>query len=444
MKFKRLKIIVTMILLIGIILPIYSFAENTIDAEIIQTNNEKEDIFKQISAPNLLLAEIDSGRILYERNSDEKIYPASITKLMTAILVVENCRLDEIATVSENAVKSVPYGYVNAKLQVDEKLTVENLLNAMLIPSANDAANVLAEHVGGSIESFASMMNTRARELGCTGSNFTNPSGLHEENHYTTTKDLLLISKEAINKNTIKTIIGKTTYTLPKSNKYDKTDRILTTTNYLKKKELTKYYYEYCIGAKTGYTGEAKNCVVEYASKDNVNLIAIVMGENAKVKGTKFLDAIQMFEYGFKNYQNKQLVKKDDVFEIYKVINGTKDTRNLELSYKDDINIIVNKNKNVATVDWDEDKYNNDEYIMKKVQYLKTKAPIQKGDVIGKITYKYDGIEFSTDLIANGDVEESKILQQIVLISIVILIIFIIYILLKSKTKTKKSRKRYV
>ena len=444
MKFKRLKIIVTMILLIGIILPIYSFAENTIDAEIIQTNNEKEDIFKQISAPNLLLAEIDSGRILYERNSDEKIYPASITKLMTAILVVENCRLDEIATVSENAVKSVPYGYVNAKLQVDEKLTVENLLNAMLIPSANDAANVLAEHVGGSIESFASMMNTRARELGCTGSNFTNPSGLHEENHYTTTKDLLLISKEAINKNTIKTIIGKTTYTLPKSNKYDKTDRILTTTNYLKKKELTKYYYEYCIGAKTGYTGEAKNCVVEYASKDNVNLIAIVMGENAKVKGTKFLDAIQMFEYGFKNYQNKQLVKKDDVFEIYKVINGTKDTRNLELSYKDDINIIVNKNKNIATVDWDEEKYNNDEYIMKKVQYSKTKAPIQKGDVIGKITYKYDGIEFSTDLIANGDVEESKILQQIVLISIVILIIFIIYILLKSKTKTKKSRKRYV
>ena len=444
MKFKRLKIVVTIMLLIGIMLPIYSFAENTIDTQITQTNNEKEDIFKQISAPNLLLAETDSGRILYERNSDEKIYPASITKLMTAILVVENCRLDEVATVSENAVKSVPSGYVNAKLQVDEKLTVENLLNAMLIPSANDAANVLAEHVGGSIESFASMMNTRARELGCTGSNFTNPSGLHEENHYTTTKDLLLISKEAIYKNTIKTIIGKTTYTLPKSNKYDKTDRILTTTNYLKKKELTKYYYEYCVGAKTGYTGEAKNCVVEYASKNNVNLIAIVMGENAKVKGTKFLDAIQMFEYGFKNYQNRQLVKKDDVFETYKVLNGTKDTRNLELSYKDDINIIVNKNKNVATVDWDEDKYNNDEYIMKKVQYLKTKAPIQKGDVIGKITYKYDGIEFSTDLIANGDVEESKILQQIVLISIVILIIFIIYILLKSKTKTKKSRKRYV
>lgn len=441
MKLKKLKLFI--VIIIGIMLPIYSFAENTINIEDNAKKIVNEDIFKEINAPNLLLAETESGRILYERNADERIYPASITKLMTAILVVENCKLDETVTVSENAIKSVPSGYVNANLQVDEKLTVENLLNAMLIPSANDAANALAEHVGGSIQSFASMMNTKARELGCTGSNFNNPSGLHEENHYTTTKDLLLISSEAIKNNTIKTIIGKTTYTLPNSNKYSKTPRILTTTNYLKRKELPKYYYEYCVGGKTGYTGEAKNCVVVFANKDNVNLTAIVMGENAKVKGQKFLDARQMFEYGFKNYESRQVAKKDEIYENIKILNGTKETRNLSLIYKENVNIVVNKNKNIATVDWNQDKYNNDEYIMKKVEYTKVKAPIQTGEVIGKITYKYNGIEYSTDLIANGNVEESKILQQIIQISIVILIIFIIYILLKSKIKNKKSKKRY-
>ena len=167
------------------------------------------------------------------------------------------------------------------------------------------------------------------------------------------------------------------------------------------------------------------------------------MGENAKVKGQKFLDARQMFEYGFKNYESRQVAKKDEIYENIKILNGTKETRNLSLIYKENVNIVVNKNKNIATVDWNQDKYNNDEYIMKKVEYTKVKAPIQTGEVIGKITYKYNGIEYSTDLIANGNVEESKILQQIVQISIVILIIFIIYILLKSKIKNKKSKKRY-
>ena len=437
MKFKKFKLIIAIMLIIGIVLPIYSFAENTVNNT--ETQNIQEDVFKQISAPNLLLAETNSGRILYERNTNEKIYPASITKLMTAILVVENCKLDEIVTVSENAVRSVPSGYVNAKLQVDERLTVENLLNAMLIPSANDAANALAEYVGGSIESFSSMMNTKARELGCTGTNFSNPSGLHEEHHYTTTRDLFFISGEAIKNNTIKTIIGKTTYTLPKSNKYSKEDRVLTTTNYMKRKELTKYYYKYCIGAKTGYTEKAKNCVIEFASKDNINLTAIVMGESGKVKGTKFLDAKQMFEYGFSRYVNKQVAQKDTVFEKITIFNGTKETRNLATSLKSNINIVVDKDENVEIIDLknngnDIDKKN----IVKNVEYSKNKAPIQKGEVIGKVTYSYDGEEYKTDIIANGNVEESKFLQQVIIVSIIVLIILIIYFLIKSKRKQSK------
>lgn len=441
MKIKKSKLIVIAILIIILVFPINNNANEVNNEESTKQEQIVEDVFKDISAPNLLLADIKSGRILYGRNIEEKIYPASITKLMTALLVVEHCELDEIVTISENAVKSVPSGYVNAKLQVDEKLTVENLLNAMLIPSANDAANALGEYVGGSIESFATMMNTRARELGCIETNFSNPSGLHEENHYTTTKDLLKISNKAINNSIIKKIISKTSYTLPSSNKYSKTDRVLKTTNYLKQKELSKYYYEYCIGAKTGYTGEAKNCVVEFASKNNVDLVAIVLGEDSKVKGQKFLDTIQMFEYGFENYENRKVSQKNNKCETLKIINGTKETRNLEVIYNDDIDVLIKKEINVAEVEWDENQYTGDGYILKKVEYTKTKAPIQEGEVIGKAKYKYKGVEYSTDLIANGNVEESKILKQVLLFGILILIIFIIYILIKSKKKTKKIRK---
>lgn len=413
------------IFIVNLLIPNYLFADNLTESEIIQA-----DIFEEITAKNLLLGETNSERILYERCADEKIYPASLTKLMTAILVVENCELDEIVTVSENAVFSVPSGYVNANLQVGEELTVEDLLYVMLIPSANDAANALAEHVGGNIESFSAMMNTRAKELGCKGSNFTNPSGLQEKEHYTTTRDLYLISKEAINKPIIKKIIKATKYTLPETNKYTDTvmKRIFTTTNYMIRPSLTKYYCDYCIGGKTGYTTDAKNCVVEYAEKDGIQLIAIVMGENASVKGKKFLDAKKMFEYVFKNYENMQVATENEKCETIKINNGTKDTRNLDVLYKENVNILKEKD--------------TDREIEKKIEYTNVKAPIHKGDLVGKITYEYEGIKYTTDLIANSDVEKSRMLSNLVKLLIVTFIIYIIYNLKKSKKNYKKHGKK--
>ena len=397
----------------------------------IQENSNIQDKFSDISARNIVLANSDTGKIVYERNKDEKIYPASITKLMTAILVVENCNLNDIVTVSENAVKSVPLGYVNANLQVGEQLTVEQLLYAMLIPSANDAANALAEHVGGSIESFSAMMNTRARDLGCTGTNFTNPSGLHEENHYTTANDLFYISKQAISNNEIKKIVGTIKYTLPSSNKYNGTSRVLTSTNYMKRKELSKYYCEYCIGGKTGYTGEAKNCVVEFAQKNGINLIAVVMGEDSKVKGKKFLDAKEMFDYTYNNYENKIIAQAGNEYETLKISNATKETKKLKVLYKDNVNIVELKSVE-----------NLKDNIKIKVNYTNKKAPIQKGETIGNITYEYDGIEYKTDLIAGQNVEASETLKYVLYTLLIVLIIYIIYILKKSNGKTKKYKKR--
>jgi len=396
--------------------------KNNVLADNIENIKKENDIFENITAPNLLLAQTDTGKIIYERNADERIYPASLTKLMTAVLVVENCELDDIVTVSENAVFSVPSGYVNANLQVGEELTVEDLLYVMLISSANDAANALAEHVGGNIESFSTMMNSRAKELGCTGSNFTNPSGLHQEEHYTTTRDLFLISQKAISNNLIKKIVGTELYTLPSTNKYTGEKRIFATTNYMIRPSLKKYYYEYCIGAKTGYTGEAKNCVVEFANKDGIELIAIVMGENTKVKGQKFLNSKKMFEYVFENYENFEVVKQNEKQDTIKINNGTKDSKMLDVIYKDDICILRAKVDNAE--------------IERNIEYTKVTAPIQKGDIIGKVTYKYDGIEYSSELIANNNVEENKILSKALNLLIIALIIYIIYNL-------KKSNKNY-
>lgn len=412
------------IFIVTLLIPNYLFADELVTNEAV-----KEDVFKNITANNLLLGETNSERILYERNVDQKIYPASLTKLMTAILVVENCELDEIVTVSENAVFSVPSGYVNANLQVGEEITVEDLLYVMLIPSANDAANALAEHVGGSIESFSTMMNTRAKELGCTGSNFTNPSGLQEKEHYTTARDLYLVSKEAITKPIIKKAIKTTQYTLPETNKYTDTEmkRIFTTTNYMIRPSLAKYYCDYCVGGKTGYTTDAKNCVIEYVEKDGIELIAIVMGENASVKGKKFLDAKTMFEYVFKNYENKQIATKNEEYETIKINNGTKETRDLAVLYKENVNILKESNSNKE--------------IEKNVEYTNVTAPIQEGTVVGKIIYKYNGTTYTTDLIANSDVEESRVLSNLVKLLIVAFIIYIIYNLKKSKKNYKKHGK---
>lgn len=148
-----------------------------------------------ITSEAALLIDNNTGKILYGKNENEKKYPASITKILTAILTIENCNLNDKVTVDYDSIAIVPSGYSVAALQVGEELTVEELLKVLLVHSANDAANVLAVHVGGSIDSFASMMNSKAQELGCKNSHFVNPSGKHEQDHYSTATDIATIMK---------------------------------------------------------------------------------------------------------------------------------------------------------------------------------------------------------------------------------------------------------
>ena len=262
-------------------------------------NNDNLDIY----SPSCILIDSDSGKILYEKNAYKKMYPASTTKIMTAILTLENCKLDELVTVSDNAVslESVPETYTRADIQAGEILTVENLLNVLLIPSANDAAIALAEHVSGSVSEFSNLMNKKAKELGCKNTNFVNPNGVHNENQYTTAYDLSLIGKYAMNNETFRKIVCKTSYTLPATNIYSSTDRKFENTNELLSSD--NYSYEYTTGIKTGYTDSAKNCIVASAKKDNYNFIVVILGANktTQTKNERASDCITLFNYAINN-----------------------------------------------------------------------------------------------------------------------------------------------
>lgn len=186
----------------------------------------------------------------------------------------------------------------------------------MLIPSANDAANVLAEHVAGSISGFAELMNQKAEEIGCTNSHFTNPSGVHDEDHYTTAYDLALIAKYAMNFETFRKIVTTTSYTLPSTEAYPNTDRTFTLSNSLLNPNYKDYYYEYATGIKTGYTNASKDCLVASAKKDDVEFIIVVLGAGYVdgVLREKYLDCKTLFNFAFDNYttyyQNLQQEKE--------------------------------------------------------------------------------------------------------------------------------------
>lgn len=371
-----------------------------------------------ISAPVCVLMEYSTGKILFEKNLNKMMYPASTTKLMTAILVLEKCQLTDVATVSNSAVDSVPAGYSTAYLQKGEKLTIEQLLHVLLIPSANDAANVLAEHVGGSIANFANMMNSKAKEIGCENTNFKNPSGIHDENHYSTAYDLSLIAKHAMQFQTIKDIVQKTVYNLPKTDKYNSDNRIFYNTNLLLSHHSPDdYYYPYATGLKTGYTNPAKDCIIATAKKDDLELIAVILGAE-DTNGSlvpKFLDCKKLFEYGFSNYSYKNIKKANSVVTKISVLGATEDTKNLNILVKNDINVFLENNFDINNL---EPKLELDTPLV---------APIKRGSTIGKITYDIDGIIYTSELIAETNVNIVNFILIIFRLGLILLVIFIFF-----------------
>lgn len=437
--YRKLLCLSFIFILLGISFCSYSFANtNSYDDISATASYSVSTNVPSTYSSACLLMDADSCKILYSKNANAKMYPASTTKIMTAILTLENCKLDDTAVASHNAIYSIPYGYSHANIIEGEELTIEQLLNVLLIPSANDAAVILAEHVAGSVDAFSTMMNEKAKELGCTNTNFVNPNGIHNENHYSTAYDLALIGQYAMTFDTFRNIVYKTSYKLPATAKYDKEDRLFNTTNDLIKKNYssspTNYYYEYATGAKTGYTDAAQNCIVATATKDDVSLIAVVLHAEFTEDGLsqRALDCKALFEYGFDNFSVQKIMEEGSIAHTIDVSGATKDTASLDLTYSEDVYGLLPNDYDLSSVTPDVKLSDN------------ISAPISEGTKLGQITYTIDGYDYSCDIIASHEVLKADFVKTLMQLALLILFLFFFtkFLSFKNKRKRKSSKKK--
>ena len=374
-----------------------------------------------ITAGSYILIDNKTNKVLCKKDENKKMYPASTTKIVTAIMVLENCNLDDTVTASYDAVMSIPEGYSSANIQIGEQLTVEQLLELLLVHSANDAANILAEHVGGSVESFVTMLNTRLNELGISNTHFTNAFGMHDENHYTTASDLAKIMKYCLKNETFRKIAGKASCAIPATNKYG--PRSYSSTNELLNSNSSNYY-KYLIAGKTGYTSQAKECLVSTAYKDNLELIGVVLYSNSR-----FSDSRKLYEYGYSNYSIKNIVNENDLITSVKVSNATKQTEDLNLLSSETIEALVNNNS-------------TSEIKPEITLNENISAPIEEGTPLGKVTYNIEGVSYTTNIIAEHNVEKSYFYLYISIGCGIIILIFVIYKLSRKKKKRTRNYRK--
>lgn len=322
-------------------------------------------------SPGVILMEESTGTILYEKNMDEAHYPASITKIMTTLLALENGNLSDMVTFSDDAINNTEGSGIAR--DYGEQMTLEQCLYGVMLESANECAYAVAEHVGGTVENFVDMMNAKAKELGCTNTHFANPHGLQDENHYTTAHDMALIAQAAYQNETFRIIIGTKMYTIPPTNKHAEEtvlrnhhDMLCTYHNANR-----KYLYPYCVGGKTGYTATANSTLVTYAEKDGMTLICVVMNTQSP---NQFIDTVNLFDYAFDNFQVLNVAENDTNYSA----ETTVDNGNL-----DNIAPFVELDKDAVIV------------LPKTAEFSDTSSSVEYNDsdpeIAGSITYTYAG-----------------------------------------------------
>ncbi|MBR3511655.1 MAG: D-alanyl-D-alanine carboxypeptidase [Clostridia bacterium] len=389
------KRILCLLLIMVILLPINVYAEEA-NIELEYNRNEQEIIesIPVLGSKAVYIANPDTGKVFYEKNAHEKMYPASTTKILTALVTMENCEMTDVATVSQRALDLVPSGYSNANLQAGETHTIKDFLYALLLPSANEAANVLAEHVSGSVEEFVELCNRRAQELGCETLHFTNTNGMHDDNHYCSAYDLYLIAKECQKYEIFNEIVKTRTYTLPSTDIYPG-ERVIKNTNELL--HPGTYYYSNCTGIKTGHTTPAGECLVASSSFDNINLISVVLGGetvNSHGLNDRFYDTKNLFEFMYDNYEIKKIADQGDAIATLEVGKAVKHSKILDLVVNTDMATIIPKEVNKDDI--------------KKTVSINSDiiAPIEANEVLGQVTYHADGLNYTTNIVASHPVEK--------------------------------------
>ncbi len=413
---------------------------------------EKKTISKEnlaIDAKACILIDSKTGVVLYEKNADTPhLYPASTTKMMTAIVAIENSKPDQIMTASQKAIDDIGEGGMNIGINPGEVMSMEQLLKPLLISSANEAANILSENVFNNKPEFIEKMNQKAKEIGAVNTHFVNPNGMHDDNHYTTARDLSTIAFYAMKLPLFKETVAKTEYQLDVTNKHSKWP-VLGTSNkllYRKSKFFTKI-----TGIKTGYTTQAgHNLVASAINNDGTELIAVVMGvygANSKVRVEDYCQ--RLLEYGLANYKEQPIIESNQIIKNNIPVKDAKDSLTVNAVTAQRISSILPL-------------YDNESWNLSREEHVNTQltAPIKKGQILGYIEYKKDGISLGkTDVIASNDVELSSkakfnkdlnnfiknsiLFKLIIAVLILALLLVILRLVLRrvSKTKRRKYRK---
>ncbi|MBI9015184.1 MAG: D-alanyl-D-alanine carboxypeptidase [Clostridiales bacterium] len=393
-----------------------------------------------------------TGQVLFDKDMNKKMYPASTTKMLTAILILENHALDEIVTIDEYS------PFMKGKkvfLLEGERLTIEQLMYILLVESGNDAASALAIYHSGTIEDFSKEMNAKAKEIGALNSNFTNPHGLHEDNHYSTAYDLALIGRYGFSNETFRTLVNTKSYNIPATELQDERNYIRNTNRFLGASDAYKMdyrgktipvKYEIVDGIKTGYTPEAGNCLVSTAKIDTQRFISVVLNSNGSNSGL-YRDSRTLLDYGFDNFQRYQFITEGTYIQ----------TVQLEGAGNITVNLVAGGSKTKML-------QNNIDVSQIKREVLIDQgisAPIAENQVLGRISFSYNNIEIEnvpivSEYAITGDslITESEFsfikkdendqvdLKYYLGIFIKLLISFIIYRIIITTINLRKRKKR--
>ncbi len=416
-----------------------------------------------ILSESVLLYDVDNNIVLYEKNGYEKKYPASITKIMTALLTLENSSLDESVYFSHDAVFSIPYNSSHIAMNEDETLSVKNALYGLMLESANEVSNALAEHVSGTSSDFATLMTERAKELGATNTNFINPHGLHDDNHYTTAYDMALIMQEVIKYDTFNEIGGTYYYKIPPTEKQPE-ERNLHNSNRMINSNSSYYNSDVVVG-KTGFTDEAQHTLVTYANRDDINLVAVVMYGS---RYEPYVDTETLLQYGFSSYDDVTIQSANDYFDTINIFAKKEhDSTNYESGTTEQVdnpigeidlytekanvkipsNIAVNLEKDI-TYDNYVDKSIEIGDVVGNINYLYKDSLILSAPIFAKTSFSYDNYLLSLKEKENVEViktfTKKTILIFIMLFSILLVFIFIFrQYNLRNKKKYIYKKKRY-
>ena len=353
----------------------------------------------EVSAKAALLVSLDTGDVLYSKNPDQKVYPASIAKIMTATVMLESEKFDPEAKIAmtEEVLKLISgTGSVVSNLRAGEEIKQIDLLYYILMSSCGDCAYLAAMYYSGSIEAFVGQMNEKAKELGLTGTHYGNPIGLHDEETYTTANDIYILTAYALKIAAFKTAAEAVRYKVAATNFSG--ERTLTTTNYLQDQN-TNYFYPYAHGVKTGYTDEAGRCLVSTATYEGYTYLCVVMGCPAKER-RHFSDSSALYRWAFNNFSFREIANsKEPVCETK--VNLSFETDHVALYFEKPFVTILPNDANDSTI-----------VIKQHLNQESVNAPVHKGDILGTADVIYaEKVIGTVNLVANDNIEASKLLR---------------------------------